>query len=94
MDIKIDEKAKKYIRENSRNKSVAISFIKSGGWNGVYKLVIKPSLPSRIEEYNVYNIEDIDVYILKQLVRANAHISISLSEFFWRKSLKLKGIRI
>ncbi len=31
MDIKIDEKAKKYIRENSRNKSVAISFIKSGG---------------------------------------------------------------
>lgn len=93
MDIYIDEKAKEYIETESEDKSVQVTVMKvGGGWCGAYQPSVKMGKPYNESSFNMYKIEDINVYVSPSIRVRNNKLKISFSKFFWIKSLNVDGI--
>lgn len=94
MDIYMDEKAKEYIRDKSLDKSIYITLIRRGGWVGVSEPSVKIGKPDRLNSYDIYIIEDISVYILKEIGTLNNNIKIKNKKFLWKQFLEVEGLKI
>lgn len=92
MNIDIDKKAKEYIREKSNDDSVNIIVVEAGsGWCVVYEPTVKFGKPSIEEDFQMYEVDGIKVYVLKGL-RDKKKVNISLGRFFWLKTLRVEGL--
>lgn len=95
MDIYIDNKAKEYIRRESEDNSVQILLIKvGGGWCAAYQPSVKMGKPYNESSFNIYKIEDVNVYVSPNIRARNDQLKIGLSKLFWVKSLNVDGIII
>lgn len=93
MIINIDKKAEEYIKSKSIDKAIQIVAEKVGkGWCQHYEPSVKMGKPSHENAFNLYQVGDISVYVLKWLKSRNDEIRITLNNFLFIKTLYVDGI--
>jgi len=94
MKVKIEEKAKDYIREKTDSNSIHIRIVRTGGWIGVYEPLVEMGKPSHEPSYDLYKVDDINIYLILGSKAYNNEINISLKKFLWFKNLEVEGLII
>lgn len=94
LDIRIDEESKEYIKEKNLK---AISLYVQGcqSWGGVYyQPAVGEGIPSEKfnEHYNLYKVEDLDVYVRDDVRAGKNGLQVYLGSFYFRPKLFVKGM--
>lgn len=93
MDIFIDEKAKDYIKRETQDNSIQVMLMKvGGGWCVAYQPSVKMGTPFNTSSFKVHEVDDINVFVPSNLRVRDNKLKISLSKFFWIKSLNVDGV--
>lgn len=92
MNISINEKTKEYIKKNTNDNSINIMVIETTtGWVPLHEPTVELGKPSNEEDFDLYEVDDIKVYVLKGL-RDKRKVNISVGNFFWIKTLRVEGL--
>ena len=94
MNILIDEDAVEYIKKHSKDNSV-ILHIKSEGncCAAVQSPAIMLGKPEMAERFDLFNINEISVYLRKDIQAKDDGIHIFMKKFLWTADLAVDGMR-
>ena len=93
MIIIIDRKAEEYIKSKYTDNSIHIAAQLVGrGWCRHYEPSVQMGKPTQENAFDLYEVGDIKVYVLKWLRSRNNEIRITLNNFFFIKHLNADGI--
>lgn len=93
LNIKIDDKAKEYIKSKSKDNAIRISLVTiSSGWAVVYEPSVEMGKPYDETAYNLHRVEDIDVYIMSNLKPRKNTLRVKLNRFLWINRLNVEGL--
>lgn len=96
VNIIIDKDAAEFIKENSEDKSV-ILHIQSEGGNccaSVQSPAIRLGKPEKADRFNLYSIDEISVYLRKDIQAKKDGIHIFMKKFLFIKDLAVDGMSI
>ena len=95
MDIIIEKDSNNFIKKHCKDNSVTL-FIKSpdGGWCSVQSPSVKLGKPLEVENYDMYTVDDINIFVIKNIQVKNNKLHIFLRKFLWIKELAVDGIEI
>ena len=95
MNIMLDKDVAALIRKPSSDNAVTL-FIKSGsgGWCSVQVPTVQLGKPQKEDHYDIYNVDDINVFISKTAKVRNNEIHIFMRKFLWVKELAVDGLQI
>ena len=95
MNIIIEKNAVNFIRKHTKDNSVAL-FIKDGdgGWCSAQSPAVQLGKPTKVDNYDVYTVDDISVFVLKNMKIKNDKLHIFLRKMLWIKELLVDGIHI
>lgn len=92
MKIIIDEKAKKYLKDNKQS-VFTIEVRGCSSWSGtVFKPLASVGKPYNTENFDLKKVDDFDVYIMKNIKAVNDTITVSTYSFLFMENLSLNGI--
>lgn len=92
MEVVITEKAKKYIDKKNRKIITVDLFLSNSGIEAALPYVYMEKPKEDINRYDKFEVEDIIVYVYKCANTKRGKIIITLSSFFFYKSLEVEGI--
>ena len=90
MNINIAKDALEYI--SNKGRVVLIDIKVAGRWVRIEEPVVLLKEPQNINDYTLYNMDDINVYIKKSI--KDTDITIKLSRFLIFKTLTVEGLEI
>lgn len=95
MNIIIEKNAANFIKKHSKDDSVTL-FIKSagGGWCSVQSPTVQLGKPPIADNYEMYTVDDISVFIRRNTQTQNNKLHIFLRKFLWIKELSVDGMQI
>ena len=95
MNIIIDKDAADYIRKHSKDNSVIIfAKFQGGGWCAVQSPAVQLGKLERADNYDLYNIDDLSVYVRKDTRTIKDELRIFMKKFLWAKDLAVDGMNI
>ena len=93
MHIIVEKEAAEYIREKSNDNSLLIMELRvKSGWCSVNQLSVKMGRPDNEKAFNLYEVNGIDVYLLRTLNIPKDEVKISLKKILFIKNLEVKGV--
>lgn len=93
MNIEIDDKLKKYLKNKHINDlTIELAEFKTC-WIQPDIPLVKRNKPNFLEKYTYFKIDDINVYIDKDIKTINNKIIIKLKNYFFFKDIVVKGIK-
>ena len=94
MTIKINEQAKKLLKEKNKN-HVIISLFQQFCWGGRVDRAVVVSMADKFNEelYSKYVVDGIDIYIDYRL-NMNEKVEIGVEKFFFMRQLSQTGINV
>ena len=94
MAIKINEQAKKLLKEKNKN-HVIISLFQKFCWGGRVDRAVVVSMADKFNEelYSKYVVDGVDVYIDYRL-NINEEVEIGVEKFFFMRQLSQTGISV
>ena len=92
MNIKIDSKAEKFIKSKGEN-SIEVWLEGCSSW-GVNEPTpsVRVGKPSNIEDYNHYQVGDIDVYVKSNVIAKDDELRIKCVKLLWKEKLVVEGM--
>ncbi len=93
MRIEIDNKVKKYLNKKCKNIISVNMFASDSSDIHVATPVIKLNEPNNTNEYNIYEIDNITIYIHKN-IRTKDTLRFYLVNYIFTKSIDVIGIKI
>lgn len=95
MNIIIEKNAVNFIRKHTKDNSVTL-FIKAGagGWCSVQSPAVQLGKPTKADNYDVFTVDDISVFVGKNMQIKNDKLHIFLRKMLWIKELLVDGIHI
>lgn len=95
MEICIQNEAKKYIEEKTRDKSITIVVVNTGtGWCQSYKPSVKMGKPKDDKGFKKVKSGDIDVYIKLGIAYKKEGVKVTMSKFLWKRYLNVEGLSL
>lgn len=95
MEIRIDKDAAAYIVKKTDTKAVSLYLASSGGgWCAVKTPTVQLGKPTRDEQYDMYLVDGIEVYLSKHVKVHPNGIHIFMRKFLWIKDLAVDGIML
>lgn len=96
MNILIDTDAAEYIKKHSKDNSV-ILHIKSEGGNccaSVQSPAIRLGKPEKADRFDFYTVNEINVYLRKDIKSQKDELHIFIKKFLWIEDLAVDGMSI
>jgi len=94
MKIVIDNKTLKLLKAKGVNSlQILVKGCESSG-AGESQPSVTMGKPKSIETYNIYEVENIDVYVHSSVVAKDGEIQIKYLKFLWSERLTVDGILI
>lgn len=95
MEIFIEDKAKKFIRKKSKENAVKVDMFEANTcWVPISEPSVEVGKPKVVEEYEIYDIDDIRVYYKKEFAIISKEMKIVLDSYFGLKYLKIDGYKL
>ncbi|HYF82398.1 MAG TPA: CC/Se motif family (seleno)protein [Clostridia bacterium] len=96
MNIIIEKDAVEYIKKHSEDNSVILHIQSTGGncCASVQSPAILLGKPEKAEKFDLYSVDEISVYLRKDIQAKNDGIRIFIRKFLWIKDLAVDGMRI
>lgn len=93
MHIIIAKEAAEFIKEKNMDNSIYITEVQvKSGWCSVNQLSVKMGRPDNEKAFNLYEVGEISVYLLRTLNIPKDEVKISLKKILFIKSLEVKGV--
>ena len=95
MEIIIEKDSNNFIKKHCKDNSVTL-FIKlpGGGWCSVQSPSVKLGKPLEVDNYDMYTVDGINIFVIKDIQIKNNKLHIFLRKFLWIKELAVDGIEI
>lgn len=92
MNIKIDSKAEKFIKNKGEN-AIEVWLDGCSSWGvGEPTPSVKVGKPDNMEEYKHYKVGDIDVYVKNNVVAKDDELRIKAVKLLWKERLVVEGM--
>ena len=95
MNIIIDKKAADYIKKHSKDNAITLLVtVTGGGWCRVQSPTVKMGKPSKLETFDLYNVDNIDVYVKRGTRSRNNTLKVFIKRILFIKSIEVDGMLI
>lgn len=95
MKLIVDEKAREYIKKKSHDRSIRVEGQVAGcGWATYYEPSVKMGPPTDNRKFEVFESEDIKLYLAPGIIPKGDIIRVRLNRFLGIRRIVVEGIRI
>lgn len=95
MKILINNDAKDYIEEKTKDNSVTIVVVNTGsGWCPSFQPSVKMGKPNDENGFKMFKAGDTNVYIKGGLKSKGDKVEITMGKFLWKKYLNVNGLSL
>lgn len=92
MNVKIDAKAEKFIKSKGED-SITVWLEGCSSWGTKEPMPsVRMGKPDNINEYNHYQIGDINVYVKSDVVAKDDELKIKCVKLLWKEKLVVEGM--
>ena len=90
-EVVVDDEAKKYINEKSKDNSITVTMINRGS---VWRPQLEPSVgmeePDNKNAFKRFDINGVSVYVKRDIEFRKNKIKVSIGKMLWKKYLKVE----
>lgn len=90
-EVVVDDEAKKYINEKSKDNSITVTMINRGS---VWRPQLEPSVgmeePDNKNAFKRFDVNGVSVYVKRDIEFRKNKIKVSIGKMLWKKYLKVE----
>lgn len=90
-EVVVDDEAKKYINENSKDNSITVTMINRGSvWRPQLEPLVEMAKSENKNAFKRFDENGINVYLKRDMEFRKSKIKVSIGKMLWKKYLKVE----
>lgn len=92
MKVKMDKKAEKFIKSKGEQ-AIEVWLEGCSSWGpSEPQPSVRMGKPENVEEFNLYKVEDIDVYVKSNVIAKDDELRVKYTKILWNERLIVDGM--